>query len=507
MGLAWEQAGLTRNWAKPPAGVTEKLATIAGGKPKPIKYQVKVAPGASVTVAVALCEGWHDQAGQRVLDLAVEGAPVKTVDTVADLGKNVAGAFWFDAKDANNDGLIDLASPRPRRRRTRIRSSTASGSSTRTSSTTTTALLAGSLDEQAASVNYAGQPDLQSRKDFILVHVTNKGNIPQTISPKVIVQSRLPMESLNDSQIRVDAHETVLCTEKVASIKKQKADRGEEAVMTLEPITIEPGETVSFAVVYCGGGRIDATPLTTEDVVKERQATVDFWKTVASALRSRRRARQEDPGAVRQFDSQHLAGPRDQARAAGVPGRPDRLSRIVDRRRRVHSRSGHDARRRRSNPGGHRLRVHLPASRRPLRNPAAFLQGKRHRALDLDAARPADARQGVAAVGLAEGRKDGRLHQGTPQGELQGRLAVERRPDAARRGRRRHRRRASLRIHERLLEPDRLEGRHRRRPLARQRRAGRRVAEGIRRFLRHLPQVRAARSRATTSTATAIWAF
>ena len=61
-----------------------------------------------------------------------------------------------------------------------------------------------------------------------------------------------------------------------------------------------------------------------------------------------------------------------------------------------------------------------------------------------------------------------------------------------------------VRILERVLEPDGPEGRHRRRPLARQRRAGGRVAKGIRRFLRHLPQVRAPRLAATTSTATAI---
>ena len=75
---------------------------------RPIEYQIKPAAGASVTVALAFCEGWHDQTGRRVLDLSVEGAPAQKVDTVADLGKNVAGAFWFDAQDVNGDGLIDV---------------------------------------------------------------------------------------------------------------------------------------------------------------------------------------------------------------------------------------------------------------------------------------------------------------------------------------------------------------------------------------------------------------
>ena len=32
----------------------------------------------------------------------------KTVDTVADIGKNKAAAFWFDAKDINGDGKIEI---------------------------------------------------------------------------------------------------------------------------------------------------------------------------------------------------------------------------------------------------------------------------------------------------------------------------------------------------------------------------------------------------------------
>ena len=43
----------------------------------------------------------------------------------------------------------------------------------------------------------------------------------------------------------------------------------------------------------------------------------------------------------------------------------------------------------------------------------------------------ADAGQGVAAVGLAAGRKNGGLHQAAAQGELRRRLAAERWPDAA----------------------------------------------------------------------------
>jgi hypothetical protein len=279
VGMPWKRFCLVRHWANPPAGVAKQLATIAGGKPFPIEYQIKVAPGASVAVAVALCEGWHDQPGQRVLDVNVEGAPSRTVDTVAGLGKNVAGLLWFDAKDANNDGLIDLTVAAAKNAKDKNAILNAFWVFDKPIERNDAAVLSGSLDAQAASVNYAEQPDFDSRNDFILVNLTNQGAAPKTVQPKVIVQSRLPLDKLGDDKVQIDYHEVVLCTEQIASIEKRKGGGGEEAVMTLGPITIEPGKTASFAVVCCGGGRVDATPLTTADVQKQRAAVADFWKT------------------------------------------------------------------------------------------------------------------------------------------------------------------------------------------------------------------------------------
>ncbi len=59
-------------------------------------------------LALALCEGWWSEPGKRVQVLRVEGAADRTVDTVADIGKNQARAYWFDAHDANADRRIDI---------------------------------------------------------------------------------------------------------------------------------------------------------------------------------------------------------------------------------------------------------------------------------------------------------------------------------------------------------------------------------------------------------------
>jgi hypothetical protein len=269
-----------RNWAKPPAGVTQKLATIAVGWNRAIHYQIKVPPGASVTAALGLCEGWHDKAGRRVMILSVEGAPPQKVDPVADLGKNVAGAFWFDARDANHDGLIDLkvaAAEDAQDKNTILNGFWIFDAPVRHDNA---ALLAGNLDPQAGLACYAVQSDNLSRNDVVLVHVANKGSTPQTVQPKVIVGSLLKVNRLDNHRIQVDDHETVLCTEKTTPPEMHKKDRGEEAILTFIPLTIAPGETVSFAVVYCGGGRIACSPSTTGEAEQERQATEKFWQTV-----------------------------------------------------------------------------------------------------------------------------------------------------------------------------------------------------------------------------------
>ena len=137
--------------------------------------------------------------------------------------------------------------------------------------------------------------------------------------------------------------------------------------MTLSPIKIEPGKTVSFAAVYCGGGRVDATPMTTsrrgESSGRRRS---NLWKTADLPYD---RVIVPDKNIQALFDSSIRNIWQAREIKNGLPAfqvGADVLSRIVDRRRRVHSRSGHDPRRRRSGPGGHRLRIHLPAARRPL---------------------------------------------------------------------------------------------------------------------------------------------
>ena len=314
--------------------------------------------------------------------------------------------------------------------------------------------------EEVFALKKTASKSADARNDVILVHATNKSGAPQTIEPKVLIQSGMKIAFPTSSTIRVNEHETVICTEKVASVTKQKKDNAEEAVMTLAPMTIEPGKTVSFAAVYCGGGHIECTPATLAEAEEERVQSETFWKTVAlpydrvvvpdkniqalidSSIRNIWQAREIKNG-LPAFQ----VGPTCY-RGLWIVDGAFILEAANLVRRRAKTRAGIDYTLTFQKQDG-RFEI-LPR----------LLQGKRHRALDVRPPRAAHARQSMAAVDLAEAGEDRRASSSTSPGELQRRLAVERRPAARRRCRRRHQRRRSIRILERVLEPDGPEGDH-----------------------------------------------
>jgi len=75
--------------------------------------------------------GWHTNAAQRVLRLQLEGRTRRTVDLVAEKGRNVPAVFAFDASDENGDGWIDVAVAAAANSADKMRSSTCSDFSRR----------------------------------------------------------------------------------------------------------------------------------------------------------------------------------------------------------------------------------------------------------------------------------------------------------------------------------------------------------------------------------------
>ena len=77
--------------------------------------------------------------------------------------------------------------------------------------------------ESSAKGDYLGKSDADSRNNVILVHVTNKSDSRKQSRRKWWSAAALKID-LSENRIQVNNHETVICTEKAAAVKKEKKE-------------------------------------------------------------------------------------------------------------------------------------------------------------------------------------------------------------------------------------------------------------------------------------------
>ncbi len=264
-----------RDWAQPAKGLDPSLAHIALHYGGPLHLQIHTKRGGALRVALALCEGWWDEAGQRVQVLRVEGDEPETVDTVAELGKNRAGAFWFDARDTDGDGSIDVrieAAEEAKDKNTVLNGLWAFEAGTERDGE---ALLAGKLTSAALVTLADAKLGGPARNDMILVHVTNTSKQARQIRPAAVVDTGLACEDrLSDQKLLIQGHETITASRKMLQVEAAEATR---RVVRLEEVALEPGETAAFFVLYSGGGRIVPWPKTLEEALACREQAVAYW--------------------------------------------------------------------------------------------------------------------------------------------------------------------------------------------------------------------------------------
>jgi hypothetical protein len=266
-----DAGGTDRNWAQPAGNVSKSLRNIAVHMHGPLQYE---ADTPSCRVALALCEGWWGEAGKRVLTLRVEGAPPQTVDTVADIGKNHAAAYWFDARDTNGDGKIDItveAADRATDHNTILNGLWLFPAGTKADDA---ALLAGALDATALARMDSAAPAGPARNDLILVHVTNTGRAPRTIKPSLLVNTTLGFRR-DGQHLQVNDHETITSSLNLGpDVQTAKT----KYAIALEPLIIQPGSTAEFFVLYSAGGALVIEPRTVAQAVAARDRAIQYWQ-------------------------------------------------------------------------------------------------------------------------------------------------------------------------------------------------------------------------------------
>jgi hypothetical protein len=271
-----DRGGQEKGWAKPPSGVDSSFGDIAVHQDGSIQYTAAVPKGASRRIALVLCEGWWNETGKRVQVLRVEGAEPKLIDTVADLGKNKAGVFWFDAKDTNADGVIEItveAAPQGADKITILNGVYVLAPDANPDSE---ALLAGRMNSMALATMNTANFSGPSRNDLILVHINNTTLQECTLRPRIIVDTTLPFSFQPDAQrVQVNEHETITSSLKMIGLADERSSR---RAIQLEPLTVPPCLTAAFFVLYSGGGAIVIEPTSVKQALKSREQAVTYWQ-------------------------------------------------------------------------------------------------------------------------------------------------------------------------------------------------------------------------------------
>jgi hypothetical protein len=268
-----DNGGINLNWASPPASQDPALKHIAVHFGGSIEFQVKVPRDAARKIALEFCEGWWKEPGKRVQVLHVEGSGPKTVDTIADVGVNKAGAFWFDGRDTDGDGWIRITidtAPTSFDKNTILNGLWVLETQSREDSES---LLQGRPGSLKAIRWNAMNPNGPSRNDCILTHITNTGPKPITLTPQVRVNTTLP-HTLVNSQPVFNGHEHLTSSLQIESFGKEDAST---QLYNLPPITIPPGKTQSFVVTYHNGSVTLPGPATPGEAIRCRNKAVAYW--------------------------------------------------------------------------------------------------------------------------------------------------------------------------------------------------------------------------------------
>lgn len=95
-------------WAQPPSACSPEFRNVAWGINRPIRYRVRVEPGATKRVALGFCESYKPRLNERVAAMHMEGAPDQVADLALTAPRHAPQVFLFEAADANRDGWLDI---------------------------------------------------------------------------------------------------------------------------------------------------------------------------------------------------------------------------------------------------------------------------------------------------------------------------------------------------------------------------------------------------------------
>jgi hypothetical protein len=269
-----------RGWASPPAGYDPAFRNVAIGTGHPVQYHFKAEKGARYVVVFGLCEGYWAKPAQRVLELHVEGKSLRTVDMVAEKGRNQPELFSFSAWDENGDGWVDLAVAAARNSPDKntilntlwvFRESEAPATPQLVAGRSTTPALA-HIDCGAES--FASKPP---RQDLVTVHLRNTGTSSASVSPTLTIESASPITpDLLRRRVQIGGGTTLTCSPTIVAMEKG----GGRVVLRFPEGRLAAGGEGSLAFVVARGRKSAAPPLDPSHVEPLRAKTERFWRVL-----------------------------------------------------------------------------------------------------------------------------------------------------------------------------------------------------------------------------------
>ena len=95
-------------WAQPTESCSPEFRNVAWGINRPIRYRVRVEPGAKKRIVLGFCESYKPRINERVAIMRIEGAGEQTADLALTAARNSPQVFLFEAADADRNGWLDV---------------------------------------------------------------------------------------------------------------------------------------------------------------------------------------------------------------------------------------------------------------------------------------------------------------------------------------------------------------------------------------------------------------
>jgi hypothetical protein len=115
------------------------------------------------------------------------------------------------------------------------------------------------------------------RDDVILVRVSNTGAAARTVSPQLIVDTKLRFQFKAPHAI-INGDDAISSSLEMLEIAEEKKSR---RVIQLATLTIAPGKSADFFMLYSGGGSTATSPATVAQALTARAQAISWWDKAA----------------------------------------------------------------------------------------------------------------------------------------------------------------------------------------------------------------------------------